>query len=44
MKDVQRPWALKAVVGSVPPGRRLLEIGAGEPIVAELLSPGSATT
>lgn len=38
MKDVQRPWALKAILGSVPPGSRLLEIGAGEPIVADLLA------
>ena len=38
LKDVQRPWVLKAVVGAVPPGSRLLEIGAGEPLVAELLS------
>jgi 2-polyprenyl-3-methyl-5-hydroxy-6-metoxy-1,4-benzoquinol methylase len=38
MKDVQRPWALKTIVGSVPRGGRLLEIGAGEPIVADLLS------
>jgi hypothetical protein len=34
LKDVQRPWMLKAIVGSVPPGGRLLEIGAGEPLVA----------
>jgi glycosyltransferase involved in cell wall biosynthesis len=38
LKDVQRPWAVKAIVGSVPPGSRLLEIGAGEPVVAELLA------
>jgi glycosyltransferase involved in cell wall biosynthesis/SAM-dependent methyltransferase len=38
MKDVQRPWMLKAVVGAVPSGSRLLEIGAGEPIVADLLA------
>jgi glycosyltransferase involved in cell wall biosynthesis len=38
LKDVQRPWALKAIVGTVPPGSRLLEIGAGEPVVADLLS------
>ena len=37
MKDVQRPWALKAILGSLAPGARLLEIGAGEPIVADLL-------
>jgi glycosyltransferase involved in cell wall biosynthesis len=38
LKDVQRPWVLKAILGSVEPGSRLLEIGAGEPIVAELLA------
>ena len=38
MKDVQRPWTLKAVVGTLRPGARLLEIGAGEPVVAELLA------
>lgn len=38
MKDVQRPWALKAILGTLPPGSRLLEVGAGEPIVADLLA------
>ena len=38
LKDAQRPWALKAIVGSIRPGARLLEIGAGEPIVADLLA------
>jgi Methyltransferase domain len=38
LKDVQRPWMIKAVLGSVPRGARLLEIGAGEPIVADLLA------
>src|SRR5205823_11975663 len=38
LKDVQRPWALKAIVGSVRPGSRLLEIGAGKPIVADQLA------
>ena len=38
LKDVQRPWALKAILGSVPRGGRLLEIGAGHPYVAELLA------
>ena len=38
LKDVQRPWMLKAVLGAARgrPGR-LLEIGAGEPVVADLL-------
>ena len=38
LKDVQRPWAVKAILGTVEPGSRLLEIGAGEPVVAELLA------
>jgi glycosyltransferase involved in cell wall biosynthesis len=38
MKDVQRPWVLKAILGSVKRGARLLEIGAGEPFVADFLS------
>jgi Methyltransferase domain len=38
MKDVQRCWALKAVVGSVEPGARVVEIGAGEPLVAGVLA------
>jgi hypothetical protein len=37
LKDVQRPWMVKAVLGHVPPGGRLLEIGAGQPLVADLL-------
>jgi glycosyltransferase involved in cell wall biosynthesis len=38
LKDVQRPWALKAILGRLRPGSRLLEIGAGEPVVADLLA------
>ena len=38
MKDVQRPWALKAIIGRVPRGGRLLEIGAGHPLVASALA------
>ncbi len=38
MKDLQRCWTLKAVLGNVAPGGRLAEIGAGEPLVAGLLS------
>jgi hypothetical protein len=38
MKDLQRCWMVKAVLGSVDPGSRLVEIGAGEPLVADLLS------
>ena len=37
LKDVQRPWMIKAVLGNIQPGGRLLEIGAGEPIVADFL-------
>ncbi|HXE12402.1 MAG TPA: glycoside hydrolase family 99-like domain-containing protein [Bryobacteraceae bacterium] len=38
LKDVQRPWVLKTILGRVPKGGRLLEIGAGEPFVADLLT------
>jgi glycosyltransferase involved in cell wall biosynthesis len=38
LKDVQRPWAVKAIVSRVPAGSRLLEIGGGEPIVAQVLT------
>ncbi len=38
MKDMQRCWMTKAIVGTVPRGAKLLEIGAGEPLVAGLLS------
>jgi 2-polyprenyl-3-methyl-5-hydroxy-6-metoxy-1,4-benzoquinol methylase len=37
LKDVQRPWMLKAILGSLSTGARLLEIGAGEPVVAHML-------
>jgi SAM-dependent methyltransferase len=37
MKDVQRTWAIKAILGRIPIGASLLEIGAGEPIVANAL-------
>ena len=38
LKDVQRPWALKAVLGAARGRRgRVLEIGAGRPVVADLL-------
>jgi SAM-dependent methyltransferase len=38
MKDLQRCWMLKAVLGKVERGGRLIEIGAGEPLVAGLLT------
>jgi hypothetical protein len=38
LKDIQRCWILKAMLATFPPGSKLLEIGAGEPIVAGLLS------
>jgi SAM-dependent methyltransferase len=38
LKDLQRPWMLKAILSRVGSrGSRLLEIGAGEPLVADLL-------
>jgi hypothetical protein len=38
MKDLQRSWVLKAVLGNVERGAPLLEIGAGDPLVAGLLT------
>jgi 2-polyprenyl-3-methyl-5-hydroxy-6-metoxy-1,4-benzoquinol methylase len=38
LKDCQRPWVLKAVLAKVPRPGKVLEIGAGEPLVADLLS------
>jgi SAM-dependent methyltransferase len=38
MKGLQRCWMAKAVLGNVEPGSRILEIGAGEPLVAGLLA------
>ena len=38
LKDAQRPWVCKAICGNVRPGGRLLEIGGGDPWVAELLT------
>src|SRR5262249_28235694 len=38
LKDVQRPWALKTIAATVERGSRLLEIGAGEPVVAAMLA------
>jgi hypothetical protein len=38
LKNVQRPWAVKAILGAVSPPARLLEIGGGEPIVSGFLA------
>ncbi|MEN3371127.1 MAG: hypothetical protein V7609_3270 [Verrucomicrobiota bacterium] len=38
LKNVQRPWAVKAILGAMPPPARLLEIGGGEPIVSGFLA------
>ena len=38
LKDLQRPWTVKAALGLLPSGSRLLEIGAGQPIVAAILA------
>jgi hypothetical protein len=38
LKNVQRPWAVKAILGNLPPPARLLEVGGGEPIVSGFLS------
>lgn len=38
MKNLQRCWMVKAILGRVPRGSRLLEIGAGEPLAAGVLA------
>jgi SAM-dependent methyltransferase len=38
LKDAQRPWTLKALLARVPMAGRVLEIGAGQPYVADLLA------
>jgi methyltransferase family protein len=38
MKNLQRCWTVKAILGNVKAGGEVLEIGAGEPLVADLLS------
>jgi hypothetical protein len=38
MKDLQRCWVLKAVLGQVERETQLVEIGAGDPLVADLLT------
>ncbi|MBZ5595468.1 MAG: class I SAM-dependent methyltransferase [Acidobacteriia bacterium] len=37
LKDLQRPWMVKAILGRCAPGSKLLEIGAGEPLAAQIL-------
>lgn len=37
LKDVQRPWAVKAILGNVSVGSKILEIGGGEPLVSGFL-------
>src|SRR5438105_8462361 len=38
LKNVQRPWMVKALLRAVPPPGRLLEIGGGAPIVSGFLN------
>jgi hypothetical protein len=38
LKNVQRPWAVKALLRALPSPARLLELGGGEPIVTGFLS------
>lgn len=38
LKNSQRAWMIKAILGNVPIGSNILEIGAGEPIVANVLT------
>ena len=37
LKDAQRAWAVKAILATVPPGGALVEIGGGQPTVAQTL-------
>ncbi len=37
LKDAQRPWAVKAILATVPVGGSLVEIGGGQPTVAQAL-------
>ena len=37
LKDCQRPWTVKAILAKSPPPGRILEIGAGKPLVADML-------
>jgi hypothetical protein len=37
LKDSQRSWVLKAILSLVPPCGRVLEIGGGEPFIADIL-------
>jgi hypothetical protein len=37
LKDPQRCWMLKTILATVAPGSTLLEIGAGEPVIADML-------
>jgi len=38
LKNVQQPWAVKAILGMIPIGSRILEIAAGEPWIADILN------
>jgi len=38
LKNVQRPWIVKTIISNFPKGSKLLEIGAGEPKVADYLN------
>jgi glycosyltransferase involved in cell wall biosynthesis/2-polyprenyl-3-methyl-5-hydroxy-6-metoxy-1,4-benzoquinol methylase len=38
LKNVQRPWMIKAIISKIKKGGKILEIGAGEPTVANFLS------
>ncbi len=38
LKDVQRPWVLKMILANVARGASLIEIGSGQPYVADVLT------
>lgn len=38
LKDVQRPWTVKAILSEIQPPARVLEVGSGEPLAASVLA------
>lgn len=37
LKDAQRPWVVRAILSSIPRGASLVEVGGGQPFVAQAL-------
>ncbi len=38
LKDFERPWCVKAIINKLPIGAKIIEIGGGEPLVANFLA------